>query len=61
MTLCTNFAKTGDPSTAGILQWPVYQTAKPAVAILGPNIEVVQGIRSEEVELITAAYAEMRE
>jgi para-nitrobenzyl esterase len=61
MTLWTNFAKTGDPSAEGVVQWPAYQTAKPAVAILGPNIEVVQGIRSEEVEVITAAYAQMRE
>jgi para-nitrobenzyl esterase len=61
MTLWTNFAKTGDPSADGTLQWPVYQTEKPAVVILGPNIEVVQGIRSKAVEVITAAYAQMRE
>ena len=61
MTIWTNFAKTGSPSTAGVLTWTPYSSTKPNTAILGRDIRLTEGIRTTEVQLITDAYNKMRE
>ena len=61
MTIWTNFAKTGDPSVEGKLDWPAYDTKNAATAVLGENIAIRSGVRSERVDLITAAHAARRE
>ena len=60
MTMWTNFAKTSDPSAEGIIDWPAYTENKPVTAVLGADIGLRDGVRSAEVELITAAYNAMR-
>ena len=57
----TNFAKTGDPSVAGTLAWPAYSQEKPVTAILGAEIGLTDGVRSDEVAIITTAYAAFRD
>ena len=61
MTLWTNFAKTGDPSIDGVLDWPAYRTDQPVTAILGAEVGLQEGVRSREVEAITAAYMARRQ
>lgn len=56
MTIWSNFAKTGDPSSDGIMQWPAYTRDKPTTAVLGANLSLEEGIRSAQVEAITAGY-----
>ncbi len=56
MTIWTNFAKTGNPSVANVIDWPAYATTTPSTAVLGRDLSIRQGIRSERVEMITAAY-----
>ena len=60
MTIWTNFAKTGDPSVEGVLDWPAYDSERATTAVLGKDITLEPGIRSERVEKITAAYAAQR-
>ena len=60
MTIWTNFAKTGDPSVEGVLDWPAYDSERATTAVLGKDITLESGIRSERVEKITAAYAAQR-
>ena len=60
MTIWTNFAKTGDPSVDGVLDWPAYDLERATTAVLGKYIFLEPGIRSERVEKITAAYAAQR-
>ncbi|NKB99586.1 MAG: carboxylesterase family protein [Pseudomonadales bacterium] len=57
----TNFAKTGNPSVEGTLAWPAYTQEKPVTAILGAEIGLAEGVRSEEVEVITTAYNAFRD
>ena len=56
MAIWTNFAKTGNPSVANVIDWPAYATTRPSTAVLGRDLSIRQGIRSERVEIITAAY-----
>ena len=60
MTIWTNFAKTGDPSVEGVVDWPAYDSERANIAVLGKDITFESGIRSERVEKITAAYAAQR-
>lgn len=60
MTIWTNFAKTGNPSVAEVIDWPAYRSSAPATAVLGPQLSIRQGIRSEQVALISAGFAARR-
>ena len=60
MTIWTNFAKTGNPSVEGVLDWPAYDSERANTAVLGKELSVEPGIRSERVEKITAAYSAQR-
>jgi para-nitrobenzyl esterase len=59
-TIWTNFAKNGNPSSNGIIDWPAYAQNKPTTAVLGPEIGLQEGIRSDEVDAITAGYTARR-
>ena len=60
MTIWTNFAKTGNPSVEGVLDWPAYDSERANTAVLGKELSVEPGIRSERVKKITAAYSAQR-
>ena len=60
MMIWTNFAKTGDPSVEGAIEWPPYDPASSATAVLGKKLAIEPGIRSERVTAITAAHAARR-
>jgi para-nitrobenzyl esterase len=60
MTAWTNFAKAGNPSIAGVVDWPAHAPDKPSYVVLGRNISVVRGLRDERVELISRAYERRR-
>ena len=60
MQIWTNFAKTGDPSVEGLIEWPVYSADNPEMLVLGPRIYRVEGLRAAEVKLITDAYEARR-
>ena len=60
MQIWTNFAKTGDPSVEGLIEWPVYSADNPEMLVLGPRIYRVEGLRAAEVKLITDAYEDRR-
>jgi para-nitrobenzyl esterase len=55
-TMWTNFAKTGNPSVAGALDWPEFHSDNPAIVVLGPELQVKDAIRNENVTLISNAY-----
>lgn len=59
-TIWTNFAKNGNPSSNGIIDWPAYAQNKPTTGVLGPEIGLQEGIRSDEVDAITAGYTARR-
>ncbi len=46
MTLWTNFAKTGDPSIAGVLDWTPYTTANDTYLKLAETLELKTGLAS---------------
>ena len=60
MTIWTNFEKTGNPSVEGVLERPAYDPERAITAVLGKDITLESGIRSERVEKISAAYAAQR-
>ena len=60
MDVWTNFAKTGNPSVDAVVDWPVYTKSGAETVVLGPVVEITNGIRSEEVELITQAFERQR-
>ena len=60
MQIWTNFAKTGDPSVEGLIEWPVYSADNPEMLVLGPRIYRAEGLRAAEVKLITDAYEARR-
>ena len=60
MRIWTNFAKTGDPSVEGLIEWPVYSADNPEMLVLGPRIYRVEGLRAAEVKLITDGYEDRR-
>ena len=60
MQIWTNFAKTGDPSVEGLIEWPVHSAEHPEMLVLGPRIYRVEGLRAAEVKLITDAYEDRR-
>ncbi len=60
MRIWTNFAKTGEPSVEGLIEWPVYSAEHPEKLVLGPRIYRVEGLRAAEVKLITDAYEDRR-
>ncbi len=59
-TIWTNFAKTGNPSSDGIIDWPAYAQERPATAVLGAEIGLENGVRTKEVDAITAGYKARR-
>ena len=60
MTIWTHFAKTGNPSVSNIIDWPTYSVEDQNTAILGTQIRMSGGIRSDKVALITVAYDQER-
>ena len=56
MDIWTNFAKTGNPSVAGVIDWPAYNPERPAQMVLGPEVYLSGPIRSEKIEFVTEAY-----
>ncbi|MBT3624257.1 MAG: carboxylesterase family protein [Gammaproteobacteria bacterium] len=60
MTIWTNFAKTGDPSVEGAIEWPPYAPESSATAILGEKLTIQAGVRSDRVTAITAAHSARR-
>ena len=60
MQIWTNFAKTGNPSVEGLIEWPVYSADNPEMLVLGPRIYRVEGLRAAEVKLITDAFEDRR-
>ena len=60
MSIWTNFAKTGDPSVDGVIEWPPYDRVSSATAVLGEKISIQPGVRSERVAAITAAHTARR-
>ena len=55
MDIWTQFAKTGNPSTTGIIEWPAYTSENQETAILGADIHMSQSIRANKAKLITEA------
>jgi para-nitrobenzyl esterase len=60
MDIWTNFAKTGDPSVAGVLDWPAFDADEPKYMVLGPRIYLTEPLRTEKIRLIRDAYEERR-
>ncbi len=61
MNIWTNFAKKSNPSSKGVVDWPAYNLNKPMTAILGSEIGLEEGVRSEQVQEITAGYNARRD
>lgn len=61
MTLWTNFAKTGNPGSEDLLDWPAYETDRPVTAVLGSELGLREGVRSAEVQVINSAYEALRQ
>jgi carboxylesterase type B len=61
MTIWTNFAKNSNPSSKGIINWPAYAEDKPMTVVLGAEIKLEGGVRSEQVRVITAGYDARRD
>lgn len=60
MDIWTQFAKTGDPSIPGVITWPAYTETGKETAILGPQLSITNGVRLEQVGLITEAFNRQR-
>lgn len=60
MEIWTNFAKTGNPSVKGLIDWPEYSPEKQEMVILDAEIEVAEGIRRDRSTFISKAYSERR-
>lgn len=60
MDIWTNFAKTGNPSVEGIIDWPAYDPADPKHVVLGSDVYVTGALRKEKIEFITEAYRKQR-
>lgn len=61
MDVWSNFAKTGNPSVPGIIDWPAYAEDRGEYVVLGPKIEKGVSIRDEKIQLIRKAYEHQRE
>ena len=61
MTIWTNFAKKSNPSSEGVVDWPAYNVDEPMTVIIGSEIGLEKGVRSEQVREITAGYNARRD
>ena len=61
MTIWTNFAKKSNPSSKGVVDWPAYNVDEPMTVIIGSEIGLEKGVRSEQVREITAGYNARRD
>ena len=61
MDIWTQFAKTGNPTVPGVLEWPAYTADGHETAIIGRQIGMADGIRLRQSELITEAFNKRRE
>ena len=61
MTIWTNFAKKSNPSSEGVVDWPAYNVGEPMTVIIGSEIGLEKGVRSEQVREITAGYNARRD
>ena len=48
----TNFAKTGDPNSAGLTPWPPYAPGTDQWMTFNPSIEVKAGVRAEKLDIM---------
>lgn len=51
----TNFAKTGNPNSGGLPDWPNYDPASDLWMTFNPSIEVTSGIRAEKLDILERA------
>jgi para-nitrobenzyl esterase len=54
----TNFAKTGDPNSDGLVAWPRYDRAQDQWMTFNPSIEAKQGVRAEKLDIMERAMIE---
>ncbi len=50
MQLWTSFARSGDPSTSGLVEWPAYSEESPAYVDIGASLEVRSGVEQSYME-----------
>ena len=56
MTIWTNFAKYGDPSIKGQLDWPEFNSSSEFYVVLDSEVEIKKSLRKEKLTLINEAY-----
>ncbi|MEM1390001.1 MAG: carboxylesterase family protein, partial [Pseudomonadota bacterium] len=54
-TYWTNFARTGDPNSAGLVEWPLYDPASDLWMTFNPSIEIKSGVRSDKLDVMERA------
>jgi para-nitrobenzyl esterase len=50
-----NFAKTGNPNSEGLVEWPAYDSATDLWMTFNPSIEVKSGVRAEKLDVMERA------
>ena len=60
MTIWTNFAKYGDPSIKGQLDWPEFNSSSEFYVVLDSEVEIKKSLRKEKLTLINEAYDRSR-
>ena len=53
-----NFARTGDPNGAGLLEWPVYGGQADEWLVIDEKPEIQAGVIKDKLDLLEARYLE---
>ncbi len=54
----TNFARTGDPNGAGLLEWPVYGSPTDEWLVIDERPDIQPGVIKDKLDLLEARYLE---
>ncbi|MEM7493813.1 MAG: carboxylesterase family protein [Pseudomonadota bacterium] len=54
-TYWTNFARTGDPNSAGLPEWPLYEPSTDLWMTFNPSIEVKSAVRDNKLDVMERA------
>ncbi len=52
----TNFAKTGNPNSTGLPNWPTTESAKPETLVFDDETKAVRGFRAKQLAIVYASW-----